>query len=74
MYHSQTKHIDIRYHWIREVMDQQLLRLVKIHTKENLADMLTNVVTRDKLELCKDIAEIAFKCQLFRMQLEGENY
>lgn len=32
MYHSRTKHIDIRYHWIREVMDQQLLRLVKIHT------------------------------------------
>ena len=46
MYHSCTKHIDIRYHWIREVMDQQLLKLVKIHTKENSADMLTKVVTR----------------------------
>lgn len=55
MYHSRTKHIDIRYHWIREVMDRQLLRLVKIHTKENPADMLTKVVTREKLELCKNV-------------------
>ena len=56
MYHSRTKHIDIRYHWIREVMDQQLLRLVKIHTKENPADMCTKIVTQEKLELCRDIA------------------
>jgi ATP-binding cassette subfamily B (MDR/TAP) protein 1 len=58
MYHSRTKHIDIRYHWIREVMEQQLLKLVKIHTSENPADMLTKVVTRDKLELCRDIAGV----------------
>ncbi|CAH9131070.1 unnamed protein product, partial [Cuscuta epithymum] len=55
MYHSRTKHIDIRYHWIRETIDQQLLRLVKINTKENPSNMLTEVVTRDKLDLCRDI-------------------
>ena len=56
MYHSRTKHIDIRYHWIREIIDKQLLKLVKIHTKENPADMLTKAVTKEKLELCRDIA------------------
>ena len=56
MYHSRTKHIDIRYHWIREVMEQQLLKLVKVHTKENPADMLTKGVTYEKLQLCRDIA------------------
>ena len=40
MYHSRTKHIDTRYHWIREVMEKQLLKLEKIHTKENPADTL----------------------------------
>ena len=60
MYHSRTKHIDIRYHWIREVMEKQLLKLVKIHTDKNPADMLTKVVTRDKLELCRDIAGMDF--------------
>ncbi|KAL6514292.1 hypothetical protein OROMI_034346 [Orobanche minor] len=49
MYHSRTKHIDIRYHWICEVMEQQLLKLVKIHTSENPADMMTKMVTRDNL-------------------------
>ena len=61
MYHSRTKHIDILYHWIREVMDQQLLKLVKIHTKENPADMLTKVVTQEKLKLCRDIVGITFR-------------
>ena len=61
MYHSRMKYIDIRYHWIHEVIDQQLLRLVKIHTDENPADMLTKVVTRDKLELCRDKAGIAVR-------------
>ncbi|GAB2289888.1 hypothetical protein Dimus_038073 [Dionaea muscipula] len=56
MYHSRTKHIDVRYHWIREVMEQQQLTLVKIPTDKNPADMLTKVITRDKLQLCADIA------------------
>lgn len=55
MYHSRTKHIDVRYHWIREVMNKQLLRLVKIHTEENPADMLTKAVTWEKIEVCRDI-------------------
>ena len=55
IYHSHTKHINIRYNWICEVTEQQLLKFVKIHTDENLANMLTKVVTREKLELCQDI-------------------
>ena len=75
MYHSRTKHIDIRYHWIREVMEQQLLQLVKIHTNRNAADMLMKVVTREKLELCKDIAGMdVFKLITARVVgEEGEN-
>ena len=26
-YHSKTKHIDVRYHWIRQVLDDGLLQL-----------------------------------------------
>lgn len=58
MYHSRTKHIDIRYHWIREVVEKQLLKLVKIHTKKNPADMLTKMVPREKLQLCRDIIKM----------------
>uniref|UniRef100_A0A2N9FFW3 Integrase catalytic domain-containing protein n=1 Tax=Fagus sylvatica TaxID=28930 RepID=A0A2N9FFW3_FAGSY len=51
-YHSRMKHIDVRYHWLRLIVDQQLMQLRKIHTDKNLADMLTKVVPKEKLELC----------------------
>ena len=48
-FHSRTKHIQIKYHFIRYVLDEELLKLEKIHTSQNLADMLIKVVTREKL-------------------------
>ena len=34
-YHSRTKHIQRRYHWIREQVEEQEFVLTKIHTTEN---------------------------------------
>ena len=47
--HSKTKHIQLRYHFIRLVLEDGQLKLKKIHKNENLVDMLTKVVTREKL-------------------------
>ena len=33
--HSRSKHIDVRYHWIRDVLESKQLYLEKIHTSEN---------------------------------------
>ena len=46
-----SKHIEVRYHWIRLVIEKWLMQLRKIHTEKNPADMLTKVVTKEKLEL-----------------------
>ena len=48
-FHSGTKHIQLKYHFIRFVLDEELLKLEKIHTSQNLADMLTKGLTREKL-------------------------
>ena len=48
MYHSCSKHIEVRYHWLRLVVEQQSFELEKIHTDENPADMLTKVVSSEK--------------------------
>ena len=48
MYHSHSKHIEVRYHWLRLVVEQQSFELEKIHTDENPADMLTKVVSSEK--------------------------
>ena len=47
--HSKTKHIQLWYHFIQSVLEDGQLKLEKIHTNENLANMLTKVVTREKL-------------------------
>jgi hypothetical protein len=48
-FHSNTKHIQIRYHFIRSILEDGHLKLEKIHTSQNPADMLTKGVTREKL-------------------------
>lgn len=54
-FHSKSKHIDLRYHWIRQVLEEGNLQLEKIHTTENPADMLTKILPRDKQELCRSL-------------------
>lgn len=51
-FHSRTKHIDLRYHFIRSLLEDEMLTLEKIQGSKNPADMLTKVVTIDKLKLC----------------------
>ena len=58
VYHAQTKHIDVRYHFIRDVLDDGDIRLVKIHTNDNPANMLTKVVTGVKFKHCKNLLRI----------------
>ncbi|GJU18591.1 uncharacterized mitochondrial protein-like protein [Tanacetum coccineum] len=41
VYHSKTKHIKIRHHFIRESYEKRLIDMVKIHTDHNVADLLT---------------------------------
>ena len=58
VFHSRTKHIDVRYHFVREILEEEEILLQKIDTKENPADMVTKVVTRAKFEHCLDLVNI----------------
>ncbi|GMI77269.1 hypothetical protein HRI_001396200 [Hibiscus trionum] len=51
-FHARSKHIDVRYHWIRDVLEAKLLELEKIHTDDNGANMLTKALPRVKFEAC----------------------
>jgi hypothetical protein len=48
-FHLKTKHTQLRYHFIRSALEDGQLKLEKIHTSKNPADMLTKGVTREKL-------------------------
>ncbi|GJS23426.1 putative ribonuclease H-like domain-containing protein [Tanacetum coccineum] len=41
VYHSKTKHIKIRHHFIRDCYEKKLISVEKIHTDLNVADLLT---------------------------------
>lgn len=58
-FHARSKHIDVRYHWIRDTLNNELLELEKIHTDDNGSDMLTKGLPREKLEVCRLIAGMA---------------
>ena len=51
-FHSNTKHIHLRCHFIRSAFEDGQLKLEKIHTSQNSADMLTKGVPPDKLSSC----------------------
>ncbi|GKC81465.1 hypothetical protein Tco_1137182, partial [Tanacetum coccineum] len=41
MFHSKTKHIEIRHHFIRDSYEKRLIQVIKIHTDHNVDDLLT---------------------------------
>ncbi|GJT91065.1 hypothetical protein Tco_1079910 [Tanacetum coccineum] len=42
VFHSKTKHIVIRHHLIRDAYEKKVIQVLKIHTDDNVADLLTN--------------------------------
>ena len=47
VYHARTKHIDVRFHRIRELVEEGEVALVKVNTKKNQADALTKALPRN---------------------------
>ncbi|KAH9328597.1 hypothetical protein KI387_000705, partial [Taxus chinensis] len=54
-FHSRMKHIQLRYHFIRTTLEEDKLKLEKIHTSQNPMDMMTKAVTRENLKLCSTL-------------------
>ena len=54
-----TKHIDVRFHKIRELVSSGELLLEKIHTSKNASYMLTKLITTKKFKHCLDLINIS---------------
>ncbi|GJZ93622.1 retrotransposon protein, putative, ty1-copia subclass [Tanacetum coccineum] len=52
IFHERTKHINLRYHFIREIVESKEIEVVKIGTKNNAADAFTKVVPGPKFKYC----------------------
>ena len=52
-FYKRTKYINIKYHYIRELVENNKIRILYINTKEQLADPLTKPITGPTLALWK---------------------
>ncbi|GJR86150.1 hypothetical protein Tco_0210161 [Tanacetum coccineum] len=48
--HSRSNHVDIRYHFIKEQVENGVVELYFVRTKYQLADIFTNALCRERIE------------------------
>ena len=54
-FHGRTKHIGIKYHYTRDLINSGEIRLEYCPTEDMVADMLTKAVSQDRLNRLKQI-------------------
>ena len=58
VFHAKTKHVDVKYHFIRELIEDKQLQLVKVHITEIPADLLTKGLPKASFEQCHTLLGI----------------
>jgi hypothetical protein len=53
-YHYKTKHIDVQYHFMRDMVESNKVLLEKVDTLENIAEYLTKSVSVVKFSWCRE--------------------
>lgn len=53
-YKPRTKHIDVRYHFVRQCVDQGIIQIKHVPTQDMLADFLTKPLSLHKHQTCSD--------------------
>ena len=54
MFHDKSKHIEIRYHYIIDMVQRGAMKLYYVATKEQIVDVLTKPLSRVKFEYFRD--------------------
>ena len=54
MFHDKSKHIEIRYHYIRDMVQRGAVKLQYVATEEHIADVLMKLLARMKFEYVKE--------------------
>ena len=53
-YHSKTKHIDVQYHFVRDMFENKTVLMVKVDTLKNVVDALMKSVSTQKFSWCRE--------------------
>ena len=52
--HTKTKHIAIKYHYLRELIQDKLVKLEYVNTKGQIADIFTKPLPKEAYEYLRD--------------------
>ena len=55
VFHDKLKHIEIKFHYIWDMVQRGEVKLQYVETDEQIADMLTNPLARVKFEYFREI-------------------
>ncbi|MCO5556827.1 hypothetical protein L7F22_010380 [Adiantum nelumboides] len=58
VFHAKMKHVDVKYHFIKDVLDDKRLHLVKVHTDDNPTDLLTKTLSPERFAHCRELMGI----------------
>ena len=54
-HHGRIKHLDLRFYWLRDIVESGQISVVHCPTAKMPADVLTKSLTRVKVGLCRDM-------------------
>ena len=60
VFHERSKHIQVKYHFIRDMIAQDVFKLKKIPTEFNPSDMGTKILPLSKFNTCKSLLNIDY--------------
>ena len=58
VFHGRSKHIDTKYHFIRECVERCQFRVKRVSTKEQKADALTKALSTVKLAVMRHLLSV----------------
>nr|GEV49951.1 hypothetical protein [Tanacetum cinerariifolium] len=58
VFYERSKYINVRYHFIREVLEAKKVKVLKVGTEHNVADALMKVVPGHKLQHCLELLSV----------------
>lgn len=55
IFHERSKHIDVKLHFVRDEMQKWEIKMLKVSTDHNAADMLTKALPAQKFKYCLEL-------------------
>ena len=67
VFHDKSKHIEIKYHYIRDIVQRGAVKLQHVAMEEQIADVLMNPLVRLKFEYFRErlgVLQIEYSSQI----------